>query len=135
MLCVKLFWLIEGNFIKKIQTSLLTLAQEQMYWIKPLQLLNKLEQLKFDSMFPNVCITTIWIFCTILVTGAEAERSFSKMKLIKIILKSTMGQQRMSLCRNFLAIESDIAKNINYEVIITDFASKKARRHFNHLLL
>ena len=94
--------------------------------LKSLQLLNKLKELKLDSLFPNVCIS-IRIFCTIPVTVAEAERRFSKMKLIKNILRSTMGQQRMNSL-SLLAIESDIAKNINYEDIIKDFASKKARR-------
>ncbi|KAJ8874405.1 hypothetical protein PR048_025254 [Dryococelus australis] len=57
--------------------------------LKPLQLLYRL------NLFPNVCIA-IRVFCSIPVTVAEAERTFSKMKLIKNIPRSTMNQERMT---------------------------------------
>lgn len=44
--------------------------------LKPLELLNILTQKKISNPFPNICIA-LWIFCTLAVTVAEAERSFS----------------------------------------------------------
>ena len=46
------------------------------------------------SAFPNV-LTTLFTFLTLPVTTAAAERSFSKLKLIKNYLKSKMSQGRL----------------------------------------
>ena len=53
----------------------------------PINVLNYIKRLEF---FPNACIT-FKILLTIHVTVASAERSFSKLKLIKSYLRSTMS--------------------------------------------
>ena len=53
----------------------------------PINVLNYVKRLEF---FPNACIA-FRILLTILVTIASAERSFSKLKLIKSYLRSTMS--------------------------------------------
>ena len=58
---------------------------------------------------------------TIPVSVASAQRSFSKLKIIKIYLRSIMWQQRL----NGLALLS-IEKEINYNNLIDNFASQKA---------
>jgi len=45
--------------------------------------MNALYQLKCDSLFTNILIV-IRIVCTIYATAAEAERSFRKLKQIKL---------------------------------------------------
>ena len=58
----------------------------------PIDILNYIKRL--DS-FPNTCIAyRIWL--TIHVTIASTERSFSKLKLIKSYLKSTMSKEKLS---------------------------------------
>ena len=63
---------------------------------------------------------------TILVTVASSERYFSKLKLLKSYLRSTMTQESLNGLVT-IAIENDVVE-INYEDIIEDFISKNARR-------
>ena len=67
------------------------------------------------------------ILLTILVSIASAERSFSKLKLIKSYLRSTMSQQRLNEL-TLLSIEKDFLNEINYDNLIDNFASQKARK-------
>jgi hypothetical protein len=69
------------------------------------------------------------IMLTIPVTVASAERSFSKVKLIKSYLRSTMSQQRLNGLA-LLAIEKEMLTEIDYNSLINDFASQKARKVF-----
>jgi hypothetical protein len=57
-------------------------------------------------------------------TVASAEWSFSKLKLSKSYLCSTLTQERLNVL-TLIAIESDTLKKINYEDIIEDFISNK----------
>lgn len=79
-----------------------------------------------SSSFPEVC-TAFLLFLTIPVTTASAERSFSKLKLIKTYLRNSMGQDRLSNLA-ILSIENSMARNLNFDDIITTFAEQKVRR-------
>ncbi|KYN15976.1 hypothetical protein ALC57_11773 [Trachymyrmex cornetzi] len=65
--------------------------------------------------------------CQRVVTVASCERSFSKLKLIKTYLRSSMGQNRLTNL-GILSIENSISKQLNYGDIIDEFASRKARK-------
>ena len=67
------------------------------------------------------------LFLTLPVTVASAERSFSKLKLIKRYLRSTMAQERLDGL-SLLAIESDAAQKLNIDDMVETFAHAKARR-------
>ena len=56
----------------------------------------------------------------------NAERSFSKLKLIKTYLRSTMAQDRLDGL-SLLAIERDAAQKLDIDNIIDKFANTKAR--------
>ena len=79
-----------------------------------------------DCCFPNVWIA-YRILLTIPVTVAFAERSFSKLKLIKSYLRSTMSQERLNGLA-IVSIEKEILKQINCNSIISDFLAKNTRR-------
>lgn len=94
--------------------------------LTPLLLLNKIYKKDLQLLFTQVC-TAIRLFCTLPVTSAEAERSFSKLKIIKNYLRSTMGQERVSSLAT-LSIEADIAKKLDFRKVIDSFAQRKARK-------
>ncbi|XP_058783742.1 uncharacterized protein LOC131658470 [Vicia villosa] len=76
--------------------------------------------------FPNTVIA-YRILLTIPVTVASAERSFSKLKLLKTYLRSTMSQERLNGLAT-IAVENDILETIKYEDLVDEFASKSVRR-------
>ncbi|KAL7610256.1 spindle assembly checkpoint component MAD1-like [Lactuca sativa] len=85
-----------------------------------------LEFVKGKDCYPNVCIA-YRILLTIPVTIASTERNFSKLKLLKNYLRSSMSQERLNGLA-MLCIEKDLLDNIELDSIIDDFASKKARK-------
>ncbi|XP_024989249.1 uncharacterized protein LOC112523805 [Cynara cardunculus var. scolymus] len=85
-----------------------------------------LEFVKVVDCYPNVSVA-YRIMLTVHVTVASAERSFSKLKLLKTYLRLSMSQERLNGLA-ILCIEKDMLDNIDLDVIIDDFASKNARR-------
>jgi hypothetical protein len=63
---------------------------------------------------------------TIPVTVASAERSFSKLKLLKSYLRSTMTQQRLTDLAT-IALESELLDKIEYDHIVEEFISRNTR--------
>jgi hypothetical protein len=89
----------------------------------PIEILNFLKR---HECFPNATIA-YRILLTIPVTVASAERSFSKLKLLKTYLRTTMTQERLNALA-LIALESGVLDKIDYEYIIEDFISKNAKR-------
>jgi len=92
------------------------------------QLANMLivENYALSSGFTDV-VTAFLLCLTVRVTVASAERSFSKLKLIKNYLRSTMGQER--LCRlALLSIEASRAKSIDVDQVIQHSTEMKAQK-------
>ncbi|KAL4107535.1 hypothetical protein QTP88_017867 [Uroleucon formosanum] len=90
------------------------------------EMLNFIYKNKLQDAYPNISVA-YQIYLTMPVTSASCERSFSKLKLIKTYLRSTTEQARLNHL-SILSIENKIARQINYEDIINDFAAKKARK-------
>jgi hypothetical protein len=63
------------------------------------------------------------------VTVASAEISFSKLKLLKNYLRSTMSQERLNGLAT-LCIEKGLLDEIDIDFIVTDFASTNVTRKF-----
>ncbi|PWA78174.1 zinc finger MYM-type protein 1 [Artemisia annua] len=91
--------------------------------MRPVDVLNFLKQ---DDCYPNAIIA-YKVLLTIPVTVAFAERSFSKLKLLKSYLRSTMSQERLNGIA-LIAIENDTLESVTYDDLINNFASKNARR-------
>ncbi|XP_050529651.1 uncharacterized protein LOC126899133 isoform X2 [Daktulosphaira vitifoliae] len=93
------------------------------------QLIKYIIENNLQEIYPNVYIT-VRIMLTIPVSTASAERSFSKLKIIKNYLRNTMTQERLSALA-VLSIETKIANNLNYEDILKTFSEAKSRKvHF-----
>ena len=73
----------------------------------PLEVLNFIQKV---NSFPNVWIA-YRILLTIPITVASAERSFSKLKLIKSFLWSTMSQERLNGL-TIISIEKDLVSKL-----------------------
>ena len=92
----------------------------------PHKLLNQISELNLVEIFENTCVA-LRIFCTLPVTVASAERSFSKLNIIKNFIQSTMTQDRLNDIA-VLSIESEVTRKIDFTDIIDMFAMKKARK-------
>ncbi|KAL6463249.1 hypothetical protein MHYP_G00276400 [Metynnis hypsauchen] len=91
-----------------------------------LELLTYLHDNSLQEVYPNLWIA-LRIILTLPVTVASAERSFSKLKLIKTYLRSTMGQERLSGLA-VISINAEVAHSLSFDDLISDFAARKARR-------
>nr|CAI5844793.1 unnamed protein product [Callosobruchus analis] len=113
--------------------ALKTCLNSEIKKIYSIKELIELLLVKFNSLassFPEV-ITACLLFLTPPVTTATAESSFSKLKLIKNYLRTSMGQERLSDI-SLLSIAAETLEKLKSSSAINDlinqFAEKKARR-------
>ena len=78
------------------------------------------------SIYPNLS-TLYHIFLTLPISSAGAERSFSRLKLIKSYLRPTMTEERLSGLA-LLSIERQFATELDYDKVMDYFAKMKPRR-------
>ena len=74
------------------------------------------------NYFPNVSVA-YRILLTIPVTVASAVRSFSKLKLLKSYLQSTMVQERLNGLA-LIAIKNDLLETINMKIWLMNLLQK-----------
>lgn len=91
-----------------------------------IDILNEIVKKRLENSLPNAVIA-YKILLTLPVSVATGERTFSKLKLTKTYLRSTMLQERLSNLA-IISIEQDVAKTLNYDQIIDEFAHLKARK-------
>jgi hypothetical protein len=85
-------------------------------------------QQKLSEVRPNVFIL-LTIIMTAPVTTASAERSFSRMKLIKTYLRRTMAQERLTGLA-IHSIENEVASALDYSEVFGSFSSRKSRERY-----
>lgn len=100
--------------------------KENMLSIKDLAKFLFIENTFLASSLPDVC-TALQLYLTLPVTSATAERSFSKMKLIKTFLRNTMSESRLSALA-VLSIEHETCSSLNLDEVVKKFLSAKRRR-------
>ena len=67
------------------------------------------------------------LFCTLPVTVSSAERSFSKLKLIKSYLRSSIAQDRLDSLA-LISIQNEAARQLDLDELVDKFADAKARK-------
>jgi hypothetical protein len=93
---------------------------------EPMHAAEMFEFVRSINCFPNISIAYRILF-TVPVTVASAERSFSKLKLLKNYLRSAMSQERLNGLAT-ICIEKGLLDQINIDNIINEFASTNFRR-------
>ncbi|XP_065662667.1 zinc finger MYM-type protein 1-like [Hydra vulgaris] len=73
------------------------------------------------------------LFLTIPITNCEAERSFSTLKRVKNMHRSTMVHSRLSNIAR-LTIESKLLETLDFSDVIAEFAGKKSRKKSLNLI-
>ncbi|KAL5257451.1 hypothetical protein ACHWQZ_G012406 [Mnemiopsis leidyi] len=128
--CVKLQSLynkdLSSDFVEQLLDLKTDLREELLTASHSKELLELIFERQLQTLYPEV-VTGLVLFLTLPVTVASAERSFSKLKLIKTYLRSTMSQDCL---RHFalLSIEHKEAGKLDKSLIIKKFASAKVRR-------
>ncbi|XP_029343946.1 zinc finger MYM-type protein 1-like [Acyrthosiphon pisum] len=79
------------------------------------------------SSLYNQILTACIIYLSLPVTVATAERSFSKLKLLKNYLRNSISQDRLTGI-SILNIEKSRTKELDIEKLIHDFSNMKARK-------
>ena len=67
------------------------------------------------------------IALSLALTSCSAERAFSKLKLIKTRLRSTMGKERLQSLI-LTPVKSDILTNLYTELLVKEFADMAPRK-------
>ncbi|XP_044765379.1 uncharacterized protein LOC123321713 [Coccinella septempunctata] len=96
--------------------------KEAVKW-SSLRLLQFIVEFELLDSVPNLTLALRFYF-TLCVSVASCERSFSKTKLIKTYLRSTMSQARLSSSA-ILSIENGVARGIDFDEAISQFAESK----------
>jgi hypothetical protein len=112
----------ENNLTSELRILQMTLPNRSMSAMEIFEFVRRMD------CYPNIFVAYQILF-TIPITVATAERSFSKLKLLKNYLRSTMSQERLNGLAT-LCIEKKLLDDVNIEAIIDDFASRNVRRHF-----
>ncbi|KAL4126127.1 hypothetical protein QTP88_010356 [Uroleucon formosanum] len=79
-----------------------------------------------SSLYSEI-LTACIIYLSLPVTVATAERSFSKLKLLKNYLRNSISQDRLTGI-SILNIEKSRTKELDIEKLINDFANMKSRK-------
>ncbi|XP_010473753.1 PREDICTED: zinc finger MYM-type protein 1-like [Camelina sativa] len=128
--CMKLEASLKHDGNSDIEGKDLFVELKLLRGVLPKEITKAVDVLEFlkrmDGCYPNTWIA-YRILLTIPISVACAERSFSKLKLIKNYLRSTMSQERLNGLA-LLSIEQDLVETLDNSKLIDDFASMKARR-------
>lgn len=94
--------------------------------VSPIDVLRYVVSNGLPELLPNLTVA-LRILLTVPVTVASGERSFSRLKLIKTFLRSTMSQDRL-VGLAILSIENDVVQTLDFADLLSQFASQKARK-------
>lgn len=112
--------------VSELYNELQAIARRVPKNAKPQDVLNYICNSNLLDSMPNLVIA-LCILLTLPVSVASGERSFSKLKLIKTYIQSTMTQDRL-VGLSTLSIKQDIAQTIDLNELVSTFSKLKARK-------
>jgi hypothetical protein len=128
--CINIENYLKHNMISDIDGVELFSELKVLREAIPVEIVGAIDVLDYIKRM-NCCFANAWIayrvLLTIPVTVASAERSFSKLKLIKSYLRSTMSQERLNGLA-MISIEKNMLEKLDFSSLITDFTSQNVRR-------
>ncbi|XP_063797832.1 zinc finger MYM-type protein 1-like [Pseudophryne corroboree] len=129
--CCKLEQALQHGDSKDIDASdlcseLQSIARRVPECTSPQDVFNFLCKNELIDVVPNTCIA-LRILLTLPVSVASGERSFSKLKLIKTYIRSSMMQERL-VGLSLFSIEHEIAQKVDLKELVSKFAKLKARK-------
>ena len=101
--------------------------------LSPMHLLNRLWEENLDGLSPNICVA-LRLLCTLPVSVAGAERSFSGLANLKYDFRSTMSH-KLPCSLGMLYFNSTFAWQLSFDALIHDFANNKARKDCHNYVL
>lgn len=117
---------ISSDFTRQV-LSIKEILTDSLSKIKTIKELAKyILENDLGSLYKDV-LTACVIFTSLPVTVASAERSFSKLKIIKNYLRNSMAQERLTNI-SILNIEHNRTQDLNINQVIDNFANKKTRK-------
>ena len=111
-----------GSIVRKMRVKQ---KEDEKRSIELLMFLN-LKNNELSETFTNVEIA-LRIYLTMMVSNCTGKRSFSKLKRVKSVSLSTIGQTRLSGLA-LMSMESDSLRSLDFSKLANDFASAKARK-------
>lgn len=91
-----------------------------------LALYKLIKEKQMEASFPNTEII-LRIFICFMISNCSAERSFSKLKLTKNDLRSTLSQKSLNNY-TLLSCNVDKMKSIDFDSLVKDFVEEKCRK-------
>ncbi len=120
--------IIFKEFVKS-QQSTKFIGANDITELKMYQMLS--QESALAEVFPNVHIM-LRIYLCMPVSNCSCERSFSKLKLIKNELRSSLSTDRLNAL-SLLSIEHEIVRITDFKDVIREFAIRKTRKVSIHM--
>lgn len=116
----------EGDLINECELAKNFFFNDQSVSVSHASMYSQIIKDELQSIFPNIEIV-LRIFLSLFVTNVPDERSFSKLKHIKNVLRNRLSEEKLNSL-SLMSIENEILKSINVDDIINEFVLLKARK-------
>uniref|UniRef100_A0A2S2PC08 HAT C-terminal dimerisation domain-containing protein n=1 Tax=Schizaphis graminum TaxID=13262 RepID=A0A2S2PC08_SCHGA len=130
------FYVWNWDFVNEYQSDISSeftsqfMSLKEMIMDKHLRTIGELAKFILENNYSisySEVLGACMLFLVLPVTVATAERSFSKLKLIKNFLRNSIAQDRLTNIA-ILNVEQIRTSELNLEKVINDFANLKAKK-------
>lgn len=116
----------EKDLINECELAKQYFFNDPSFTVSHASMYSKIIKDELQGLFPNIEIV-LRIFLSLFVTNVPDERSFSKLKHIKNILRNRLSEEKLNSL-SLMSIENEILNSINFDEIINEFVLLKTRK-------